>query len=197
MGGGEGPLVAPRKTSTLPGGEEPPGPGRPTSVACAGDVNADGFADVIIGAHADGNGYDGTGSVYLYFGGASGISTSAIVIPNPTADSGGAWGAFVGGGGDVDADMLAATNNNSYVILGGPAGPRTVATLLNVPGGGQNFDFGQGALGAGGDVDGDGFADLLAGAPDSNGYAGSGAANFFGASVARLVTLRPRRAKPG
>src|SRR5262249_24905826 len=145
------------------------------SVGCAGDVNADGYADIVIGAPGDGMGYDNTGSAYLYFGGQSGFSPP-MRLAKPTADSGAAVGAYVGGAGDVDgdgyADILAAIDHGSFVYLGSPSGPAPQATQLVLPGDGQNFAFGQAALGALGDIDGDGFADVAAGAPDSNGSAG-------------------------
>ncbi len=47
--------------------------GRP--VSSAGDVNGDGFADVIVGAdNADPNGLSSAGSSYVVFGKASGFS---------------------------------------------------------------------------------------------------------------------------
>ena len=47
------------------------------SVAGAGDVNGDGFDDVIIGAHrADPGGADRAGETYVVFGRASGIPAS-------------------------------------------------------------------------------------------------------------------------
>src|SRR5512147_48160 len=42
------------------------------SVASAGDVNGDGFADVLIGADAH---HDAQGRAYLYLGSSSGLST--------------------------------------------------------------------------------------------------------------------------
>src|SRR5581483_10010894 len=42
------------------------------SLASAGDVNGDGFADVVVGAI----GAAGTGQVYLFLGGATGLATA-------------------------------------------------------------------------------------------------------------------------
>ena len=47
------------------------------SVGTAGDVNGDGYADVIIGASEYDNGQAGEGRAYVYHGSASGLSTSA------------------------------------------------------------------------------------------------------------------------
>jgi len=47
------------------------------SVAGAGDINGDGFDDIVIGAHrADANGVDRAGETYVVFGRASGIPAS-------------------------------------------------------------------------------------------------------------------------
>jgi hypothetical protein len=47
------------------------------SVATAGDVNGDGYSDVIVGAYGFGNGLADTGKVYCYYGSSSGLSTNA------------------------------------------------------------------------------------------------------------------------
>ena len=43
------------------------------AVSAAGDVNGDGYADVVGGAHNP----DGAGQAYVYQGSASGLSTTA------------------------------------------------------------------------------------------------------------------------
>ncbi len=45
------------------------------SVATAGDVNGDGYSDVIVGARFYDNGETDEGRAYLYIGSAAGIST--------------------------------------------------------------------------------------------------------------------------
>ncbi|MHC4984403.1 MAG: integrin alpha, partial [Planctomycetota bacterium] len=45
------------------------------SVAGAGDVNGDGYSDVIVGAHYYENGQSGEGRAFVYHGGPSGLST--------------------------------------------------------------------------------------------------------------------------
>jgi hypothetical protein len=46
------------------------------SVGTAGDVNGDGYADVIVGAYEYDNGEDNEGRAYLYNGSAGGLSTT-------------------------------------------------------------------------------------------------------------------------
>ncbi len=43
----------------------------------AGDVNGDGYADVIVGAYSYDNGETNEGRAYVYHGSAAGLSTSA------------------------------------------------------------------------------------------------------------------------
>ena len=65
-------------TRRLDGREQP---GRaPTSATrwrTAGDVNGDGYADVIVGAHGYDNGQTDEGRAFVYHGSASGLSTTA------------------------------------------------------------------------------------------------------------------------
>jgi hypothetical protein len=123
------------------------------------------------------------------------------------------------GGGDVNgdgyADVLAETDSGSYLYLGGPSGPTTRAVALVVAVG-ENNSAGFGAIAIAGDVDGDGYADVLVGTPWSNAYVGGAyllmggmqgpgtgiavtnpniASSIFGASVA-IATPLPERCPP-
>jgi hypothetical protein len=76
------------------------------SVATAGDVNGDGYADVIVGAFIYSNGETNEGRAYAYHGSASGLSTA----PAWTAESDQAnaqFGYSVGSAGDVNGDGYA------------------------------------------------------------------------------------------
>ncbi len=46
------------------------------SVASAGDVNGDGYADVIVGAYLNDGGGNSAGEAYVYHGSASGLSAT-------------------------------------------------------------------------------------------------------------------------
>src|SRR5512137_987649 len=63
------------------------------AVSDAGDVNGDGYADIIVGAH-------GEGKAYVYYGSAGGLSGS----PNWTASGTGMFGQAVSTAGDVNGD---------------------------------------------------------------------------------------------
>ena len=73
------------------------------SVASAGDVNGDGYGDVIVGAFEHDNGQTNEGRAYVYLGSAAGLGT----VPAWTAESdrsGARFGISVATAGDVNAD---------------------------------------------------------------------------------------------
>jgi hypothetical protein len=151
------------------------------SVASAGDVNGDGFADLIVGApNAD---QYAPGAAYVYLGGPGGLSTTPTALPSPGGPTGG-FGYSVASAGDVNADGFAdvvvgvTSGSAAYVFLGGPSGPSTTPLTLSGPPGSTAY-FGRVVAGAG-DVNGDGFADILVGAPALAGGPGSpGAAAYL------------------
>ena len=77
-----------------------------TSVSGAGDINRDGFADVLVGAPGYDNGEADEGRAFLYLGSPSGLSSE----PAWTAESnsaGARFGSSVSGAGDVNGDGFA------------------------------------------------------------------------------------------
>src|SRR5262245_26891384 len=136
------------------------------SVASAGDVNGDGYDDVIVGAYL----YENTGSrqgrAYVYYGSAGGLSTTPDWIAEGTADDQG-FGYSVAGAGDVNGDGY------DDVIIGRRFGStgQAWAYLGSASGLGATPDWtvadfsGFGTLvGRAGDVNGDGYSDVVIGA---------------------------------
>ena len=155
------------------------------SVAGAGDVNGDGYSDVIIGASAY---TSGNGKAYLYLGGPSGLATSYLY--SFSGNEGNAhFGASVASAGDVNGDGYSdvivgdlgdsSNTGKAYLYLGGPSGPSTTASWTKS---GQNGDDYYGiSVASAGDVNGDGYSDVIVGADgfDLQDNAGAGKAYLY------------------
>ncbi len=143
------------------------------SVSGAGDVNGDGFDDVIVGADAFDHGQQEEGRVFLYLGSPRGPSLS----PDWTAEgdqAGGRFGASVSAGdvnGDGFDDLIVgapefdngqADEGRAFVYLGSVGGPSLLPDWM-VESDQGDADFGR-TIGCAGDVNGDGFDDIIVGA---------------------------------
>ncbi len=176
-----------------------------TAVAGLGDMNGDGLADVAVGApYAEGP-LVLQGRTYVVFGKAS---SAAVLLTNVVAGMGGfalegeAQGDFLGqaaaGPGDLDGDgfadlVLGAPNvdipgpfaGRGYVVFGkGDGGLLPLSSLTTRLGGFRlgsqaTQDQGGWAVGRAGDVDGDGFVDLVISAPRFNGPGGADAGRSY------------------
>ncbi len=129
-------------------------------VAAAGDVNADGYGDVLVGNHAA----DG---VRLYYGSATGIGGSPTLIGRPTSAAlVSSWAEAITSvdmNGDGFSDVVASAFtregvNAIYVFLGSTFGPGVVP--IRIPGSG--FTGAGTAVSNAWDVNGDGYGDLVA-----------------------------------
>ncbi len=162
------------------------------SVASAGDVNGDGFADMVVGAYGvpSAAGTD-AGAVYIYLGSATGIGTSPAITLKSVAGAGSAFGVSVASAGDVNgdgyadilvgADTVSNDTGAAYVFFGGPGVLNPTPATLRSPGGSGGAAFGNWVAGAG-DVNGDGLGDVVVGAYGTTSPAGS-AYVFNGTSV--------------
>ena len=201
------------------------------SVAAAGDVNGDGFSDVIVGAAQNqGGGAPDKGAAYIFYGSGSGITShpeSAIpyacsgppdctVIQNPDNETNGHFGDSVGAAGDVNGDGFAdvtvgasqnqgggaADKGAAYIFYGGStgitthtesavpyvcAGPPDCTVIQNPDNEASGF-FGF-AVSTAGDVNRDGFADVIIGAKGNQGggIADKGAMYIFYGSAAGIT----------
>ena len=115
------------------------GDGSGRSVSSAGDVNGDGFADLIVGAPSaeSAGGANCEGESYVVFGKASWAGTPSL-------------------------DLATLDGTNGFRLIGIDADDRS-----------------GGSVSSAGDVNGDGFADLIVGAP---GAESAGGANYEGES---------------
>ena len=159
--------------------------GTGNAVSAAGDVNGDGFDDMIIGAASGHYGAD-PGAAYVLFGraafGAQESVASITSLKLVGAAGGDMVGASVAGAGDVNGDGLddvlvgaGGSGNLVYVVFGKtsglpgdvPLGTLTGADGFKVVGAAAGAQLGW-SLAAAGDVNGDGFGDVILGSP----YAG-------------------------
>jgi len=165
------------------------------SVADAGDVNGDGFSDLIVGAPDVMFGGKTNGAAYVIYGSNSGFgatldlatlpASKGFQIQNDFYDNG-RFGASVSGAGDVNGDgfddvvigaPLASQNGFtacgvSFVVFGGSQAVNSPVNISSLDGTNGFFlsgngivgEFSGGAVSAAGDVNGDGYGDLLIGA---------------------------------
>jgi hypothetical protein len=159
-----------------------------SAVAGAGDVNGDGYADVLVGAPGAG-GNQGLAEVYSGFNGA-------VLHELAGQAAGERLGAAVAGAGDVDGDGF----DDVAVGVPGSAQAGPGAGVVRLVSGATGADiriltgpepygaFGSAVAGVG-DVDGDGRPDLAVGTPNFSGLApNAGRVDVFGADGAVLRT---------
>ncbi len=152
-----------------------------------GDLNGDGLADAVVGAYGTSSTLGSEGAAYVVYGPASGtmdLGSADVVV------RGEARGQSLGAGvaaGDVNNDgidelLVGGTGPNATAAMGGAYllyGPVSGAFSCGdaqawLLGGSTNETAGQGV--AIGDLDGDGWGELLIGAPgNSTGGSGAGA----------------------
>ncbi len=171
-----------------------------TSLASPGDINDDGFDDMLIGARGAENGaMNFAGATYLIYGGASlpaTIELSALgaggVIIRGTATSE-MSGDAVGAAGDVNGDLIPdlligapvsdlpgkTDAGRAWIVYGSTTLPATIAlaslgaagVTINGQSGGDTFGA---KLEGAGDVNGDDLDDILVGAPLGDPAVGTG-----------------------
>ncbi len=209
-----GPTMLARKPSTTIAGPDVAFGGFGSVVAMAGDVNGDGFADVLVGAPES---ISKSGRAYLFLGASSGLPllTSARF---DGAAAGDYLGASIAGVGDLDGDGF------SDIAIGSPGIGAALGHVDVYRGSATGIDLGSrrtltapdgenfgAAIGGTGDTDGDGFADLIVGARGANhayvfrggatGVSGSPSVTLVGPDTAtrtfgRAVALSLLRARP-
>lgn len=166
------------------------------SVSSAGDVNRDGYDDLLIGAPVDDNFPAGNGTAYLVYGKADSFSNLTLEVtfepdgfPIYGLNNNDFAGFSVSDAGDINGDgfhdfLIGAPgadrphpngpvygNGESYVVFGGEFTVANRPTLFNLDGtngfkilGNAAYDRSGFSVSSAGDVNGDGFDDLIIGA---------------------------------
>jgi FG-GAP-like repeat/FG-GAP repeat len=172
--------------------------GEQKSVACAGDVNGDGFSDVVLGAYRYGAGPGGPGRVYIFHGSAAGLPATANRIIDGVAN-GNQMGYHVASAGDVNGDGYSdlvlgehnytntLTNEGAVRVYYGSATGIPAAANWVYYGGQESAEMGRSSTTAG-DINGDGYSDIVVGAPsyDDGGNINEGIVLAFYGSASGL-----------
>ena len=164
------------------------------SVSSAGDINGDGYSDILIGVpYADPGGINHAGKAYVLFGKGGNFSanidlstlegTNGVrIVGNATGPEDGRFGFSVSTAGDVNgdgyADLLigepfggqAPKEGRAYIAYGKASG---FGSTLHHPydgtfTGAREADRAGWSVSTAGDVNGDGFTDILIGTPYRN-----------------------------
>jgi hypothetical protein len=163
------------------------------SVASAGDVNGDGYSDVIVGApgYDDGANSD-EGRAFVYHGSASGLSASPNSTPDDANQTFAKFGYSVASAGDVNGDGYSDViigaygygiganpgEGGAFVYHGSAAGLSASPNSTHDDADQNDARFGV-SVACAGDVNGDGYSDVIVGAPGYNDGANSDEGKAF------------------
>ncbi|MDD4987049.1 MAG: FG-GAP-like repeat-containing protein, partial [Dehalococcoidales bacterium] len=160
-------------------------------VSSAGDVNGDGYSDVIIGAY----GYlSATGRAYIYYGGSSMDNVADITLTGEAVTD--FFGYRVSSAGDVNGDgygdvivgaySYSTYTGRAYIYYGGPSMDNVADITLTGEAIGDYFGIG---VSSAGDVNGDGYGDVIVGAQSYSSGTGRAYIYYGGPSMDNVADI--------
>ncbi len=170
-----------------------------SAVGVVGDVNADGYDDVVVGAYLGGDSFaPDAGRAYLVLGSSVPVSGRLSSDAEFTGESGSDFaGTSVANAGDVNQDgfsdfIIGAWDNcdagsgagAAYLVMGSAAPASSGLSTVPEFSGEATADYAGFAVAGAGDVDRDGVPDLLVGAPYSDAAGSSSGAAYLILGVA-------------
>ena len=150
-----------------------------SSVASAGDVNGDGFPDVLVADGGYAGGYS-RGRVYIFYG-----NTNMDIIPDVNFNSTLIIGSSISAAGDLNGDGF-----DDVIIAGESSTSNAIGTVLiyygaqhmsNYPR--YTFDCYCTSVSGAGDVNGDGYDDVIIGEQNRNNYTAKADILFGGVNM--------------
>ena len=169
------------------------------SLATAGDVNGDGYSDVVVGAPLCENGQSDEGIIYIFHGSSSGLSASSS-YQREVDQASAQFGFSVSTAGDVNgdgySDVIASalyydsgqTDEGKVFVYHGSSGGLSASPDWDHETNQASAQFGY-AVSTAGDVNGDGYSDVIIGGPYlDNGQVDEGLAIGFYGSSSGLAT---------
>ncbi len=167
------------------------------SIAAAGDVNGDGYDDLIVGGRLFDNGAENAGVAWVFYGGQNGYgATPDVTLNPPDVQLHGFFGFQVAGAGDVNGDgyddvMVGMMNwdqpsplfydEGAVFVYYGADGALDPTYDWWCHAGVQWAHLGWG-MGPAGDVNGDGYDDIIVGGFDYTNFAFEAAMVFHGST---------------